>query len=134
MTKVNINDRASLRRAYPDEMFANDAAQNERAPSELKHGVRIGSAPDAKGWFELEQATRHIGEPETPHFLAPARRNEELAERGHHGAPHQVSEPKPALGYEKFLDDIVAVAERFGYRADESPGRGDVRLRGFRGG
>jgi hypothetical protein len=114
MAKVNVNDRTSLEQAYPADAFASDAAQNE-VPSAVQHGARIGSAPDADGCFELERASRHAGEPETPNFLAPA-----LAETQQPG------------GYSRFLDGIVAAAEQFGFRKEESPGRGDPRLRGLR--
>jgi len=73
MTKVNANDRSTLERTYPEDAFKSDAAQNERVPNAVRHGVRIGSAPDAEGYFELERAARHAGEPETPTFPAPTR-------------------------------------------------------------
>lgn len=134
MTRVNINDRGTLEHGYPPEAFAGDAAQNERVSQALRQGVRIGSAPDEAGWFELERATRHAGEPETPYFLAPARRGEELIEGDQHHPARQVSPARPADGYAQFLDDIVAAAKRFGFRAAESPGRDEPRLKGFRGG
>jgi hypothetical protein len=134
MARININDRAALERAYPQDAFASDAARNERVPNPLQHGVRIGSAPDADGWFEMERGTRHTGEPETAYFLTPARRAEELVDRRGYSAPVQVAAPAPGRGYAQFLDDIVAAAERFGFRKEDSPGPGDVRLRGFRGG
>jgi hypothetical protein len=110
MTKVNANDRATLEGAYPADIFASDAARNEQVSAALRYGVRIGSAPDAAGWFELERTARHTGEPETAHFLAPTQ----------------------ASGHGQFLDDIVAAAHRFGYRANESPGQGDPRIKGLR--
>ena len=131
MAKVNANDRASLERAYPADAFAGDAARNERSTEPLVHGVRVGSAPDAAGWFELEPATRHAGEPETPHFLTPIRRREEMTDQGQ--APSQAAPPQPGDGYSRFLDDIVAVARDFGFRREDSPSR-DRRLRGFHGG
>jgi len=115
MVKVNANDRGSLESAYPKDAFAGDAARNE-VPSEIVRGVRVGSAPDGDGWFELDIATRHAGEPETPYFLAPARAGETEAHSG----------------YAQFLDDIVAAAGRFGFRQEESPGPGDARLHGLR--
>ncbi|HTZ37474.1 MAG TPA: hypothetical protein VMB84_15690 [Stellaceae bacterium] len=133
MARVNMHDRGSLEAAYPEAAFAADAAQNERAPQALTHGVLIASAPDAEGWFELSRARRHAGEPATPHFLAPARRAEAPVEQDRHDAAQQVAMPRPADGYAQFLDDIVAAAERHGFRADESPSR-DPRLRGLRGG
>ncbi|HZK88602.1 MAG TPA: hypothetical protein VFC56_00495 [Stellaceae bacterium] len=114
MAKVNVNDRNSLERVYPREAFAGDAVQNDKVPNELRHGVRIDSAPDESGCFVMERATRHAGEPPTPNFLVPARAAD------------------PERGYQQFLDDIAAAAERFGFRADESPGQGDPRIRGLR--
>ena len=109
MTRVNANDRGALEDAYPSDAFTSDAARNEVA-SDIVRGVRVGSAPDADGWFELERAMRHAGEPETPYFLA----------------------PRMSGGHAQFLDDIVTAAKRFGFRADESPGLGDPRLHGLR--
>jgi hypothetical protein len=123
-----------LERAYPQEAFASDSAQNERVSSPLLQGVRIGSAPDAEGWFEVERGTRHVGEPETAYFLIPARRVEELVDRGRYSAPAQVAAPMPERGYAQFLDDIVTAAQRFGFRKEDAPGRNEPRLRGLRGG
>ena len=131
MARANINDRAALERAYPADAFAADAARNERSTETLLHGVRVGSAPDGAGWFELEPATRHAGEPETPYFLIPVRRHEELTDQGQ--TTSQTAAPRADDGYHRFLDDIVAAAKRFGYRREGSPSR-DPRLRGFRGG
>ena len=110
MAKANANDRATLERAYPAEAFASDAAQNEKVPSPVLQGVRIGSAPHQDGGFVLEPATRHVGEPATPTFLMPVR----------------------GADYRQFLDDIVKAATDFGYRPQESPGRGDPRIKGLR--
>jgi hypothetical protein len=134
MAIVNVNDRSSLERVYPEDAFAHDAAQNERVPNVLLHGVLIGSAPDDSGCFEVDQATRHAGELKTAHFLAPTRRGEELIKEGEHRSPRQVALPQPTTGYRQFLDDIIETARRVGFRADQSPGYGERRLKGFRGG
>ena len=42
------------------------------------------------------------------------------------------ADPDPRLGYEAFLDEIIEMAQRLGFRADASPGPGDARLRGPR--
>ncbi|HEX3884124.1 MAG TPA: hypothetical protein VHW66_15820 [Stellaceae bacterium] len=124
MTRANIHDRTSLERAYPADAFARDASRNESTDA-IRHGVRIGRAPDKDGWFELEHAARHAGEAEAPHFLAPTRR---VAD------PRETAVPEPEHGYNQFLDDIVAAATRHGFKPEESPGTGDPRLRGLRGG
>jgi hypothetical protein len=125
MVKVNVNDRASLERAYPQDAFVSDAAQNEQVSDAVLCGVRVGSAPDADGSFELERAKRHAGEQQSPDFLTPVRRDD---------GPAQPAGPAQRSRYQQFLDDIVAAAQRFGFRADETPSPGDVRLKGLRGG
>jgi hypothetical protein len=134
MTTVNVNDRSSLERVYPEDAFANVWAQNERVPNELWLGLLIASAPDNSGCFELDQAARHVGGLKTPRFLAPARRDEELIKKGDHHSPWQVALRQPAAGYWQFLDDIVETARRVGSRTDQSPGYGEPRLKGFHGG
>jgi len=110
MASVDINDRGSLERAYPEDAFASDAAQNEAVSSQFRHGVRIGGAPDRVGRFELARVRRHAGEAAAEDFLI----------------------PRKEAGYTRFLDDIVEAANRVGFRTEESPGLGDPRLRGLR--
>jgi hypothetical protein len=124
MARVNTHDRTTLERAYPAEEFARDAARNETTDA-IRHGVMIGRAPDQEGWFEIECAARHAGEPETPYFLAPTRR---VAD------PRETPVPHPDHGYGEFLGDIIAAAKRHGFKPEESPGAGEPRLRGLRGG
>jgi hypothetical protein len=124
MSKANIGDRQSIEAAYPPEAFAGDAAQNARSDSQQVSGVRILSAPDAAGDFELERATQQVGEAVSPAFLAPYRREDGLAD--------PATAPDPRQGYDAFLDDLVAAAQRWGFDADASPGRADPRLRGLR--
>jgi hypothetical protein len=123
MSKANIRERQSIARIYPPDTFANDAARNGIVKSQVLHGVRVLSAPDAAGEFDLEPAMQQVGEAPSPTFLAPRRREDRLG-------PSQRSDPRD--GYEAFLDDIIAAAERLGYAAEESPGPGDPRLRGLR--
>jgi hypothetical protein len=121
---ANINDRRSIERVYSPDAFAHDAAENDRHRIEILKGVRIASAPDEDGNFALEPAAQYAGEvPGTP-FLAPFHRRtaEEYAS----------DDPDPRHGYDAFIDEIIDAARRHGYRADESPGPGDTRLRGPR--
>ena len=64
--------------------------------------------------FRVRAATQQVGEATSASFLAPYRREDSRA------------------GYEAFLADIVAVAQRFGFELKESPGRDEPRLRGLR--
>ena len=121
MAKANIHRRSTLEEVYPPDAFASDAAQNGRVPNTVLSGVRILSAPDAAGDFDFERATQQIGEATSASFLAPHRRRRRVGPM-----------PDPRAGYEAFLNDIVAVAQRFGFEPKESPGRDEPRLRGLR--
>ena len=124
MPQANINDRASIERVYPPYAFARDAAENDRHRVELLKGVRIASAPDEAGNFALEPAAQYAGEVPGAPFLAPFHRR--TAEE------YAAADPDPRHGYDAFLDDIIEAACRHGYRAEDSPGPGDRRLRGPR--
>jgi hypothetical protein len=120
MAKANIDRRSTLEEIYPPDTFASDAAQNGGVPNTVLSGVRILSAPDAAGDFDFERATQQVGEATSASFLAPHRPTTALAD------------PDPRAGYEAFLNDIAAVAQRFGFEVKESPGRDEPRLRGLR--
>lgn len=120
MARANIQDRATLERAYPFEAYARDAAQNSLAESQVLRGIRILCAPDAVGTFELEPAGRHIGETAGAAFLAPQRQDVGSGEIDQRAS------------YEEFLDEVIAAARRSGFEPDQAPGRNDARLRGLR--
>jgi hypothetical protein len=124
MAKANFRDRGSIERVYPPEAFARDASENDRHRVELVHGVRVGSAPDEAGDFDIEPASLHAGEVPGAVFLAPYHRETASgdAPAGSNGR-HR---------YEAFIEEIIDAAQNFGYRAEASPGPGDPRLRGTR--
>ena len=124
MPIANIHVRASLERVYPCDAYASDASENERRKPAVLKGVRITAAPDDAGDFAFEPAASHAGEVPGAMFLAPFHRvtaQEDAA-----------ADPDPRHGYEAFLDEIIEVAQRQGFRAAASPGPGDARLRGPR--
>lgn len=132
MAKANIHRRNTLEEVYPPDAFASDAAQNGRVPNTLLSGVRILSAPDAAGDFDFERATQQVGEATSPSFLAPQRREDRTVDAGRDSPVTVSADPHPRAGYEAFLNDIVAVAQRFGFESEEAPGRDEPRLRGWR--
>ena len=132
MPKANIHRRNTLEDVYPPDAFASDAAQNGRVPNTVLSGVRILSAPDALGDFDFERATQQIGEAASPSFLAPHRREERTTDAGRESPAIVSADPDPRAGYEAFLAEIVAAAQRSGFRPEESPGRDEPRLRGLR--
>ena len=132
MAKANIHRRSTLEEVYPPDAFASDAAQNGRVPNTLLSGVRILSAPDAAGDFELERATQQIGEAVSASFLAPHRREDRTVDAGRDSPATASADPDPRAGYQAFLADVVAIAQRYGFEPEESPGRSEPRLRGLR--
>jgi hypothetical protein len=124
MSKANVHDRRSIERVYPPDALARDAAENDQASIDRLKGVRIASAPDEAGDFELDPAARYAGEVPGAVFLAPFHRRTPSGDGGAGSDSRQ--------GYDEFIDDIIEAAWRHGYRATASPGPGDARLRGER--
>ncbi|MBV8089331.1 MAG: hypothetical protein JO139_07105 [Alphaproteobacteria bacterium] len=120
MARANIHYRATLERVYPFEGYASDAAQNSLAQGQVVRGVLILSGPDTAGTFEVEPASRHVGETAGAAFLAPQRRD---------GGSGDIDQ---RASYKEFLDEIVAAARRFGFEPEQAPGRNDPRIRGLR--
>lgn len=141
MTSANVNDRASLERIYPRDAFEQDCRENARADNSVVNGVRILSALDASGGFEVARARQHVGEgdPEGDTvFLAPSLAEAQAGLKvgaGYGGA--EETGAAPATGgdrsrYDRFLDALADAARS----ADFKPaiGKGEDRLRGFHGG
>jgi hypothetical protein len=132
MPKANIHRSETFMRVYPPDAFASDAAENGPASGEVTLGVRILSAPDAAGDFEFERASRQVGEAGSPTFLAPHRREDRLINAGRGSPTTQQAPPDPRQGYEDFLADIIAAAQRFGFEPEKSPSRDEPQLQGLR--
>ncbi len=132
MRRANIHDRGTIESIYPRAVFQQEANANARAKASVLSGVRITSAPDAEGAFDLARASRHTGEAEASDgaiFLSP------IAQDTAHGAEYPVAaDSHEATGggdpYSAFIDKIIATARDAPIAP--SPGRGDVRLRGLR--
>ena len=60
--KPTFMTRKSIEGIYPPDAFAGDASENDRTRIEMLKGVRIASAPDEAGDFEMEPAVHHAGE------------------------------------------------------------------------
>lgn len=134
---ANIRDRRSIETIYPEEAFALEAGENARAKATVQKGVRILSAADAKGDFELERASRQVGEdggPDQAVFLSPdlVSSADALVEGGGYGTTIQrESGPQAhkAADYVAFIDRIIAAAREAEFRPSPA---GDERLRGPR--
>jgi hypothetical protein len=128
MPTANIQYPDSLKRVYPPDAFAIDAAQNGQVTSQVIHGVRILSAPDTSGYFDFERASQLAAEPKSSTFLAAYRRETKQTD----GERDSTTLPDPRDGYEDFLADILAAAQQFGFKPEKSPGRNEARLQGLR--
>jgi hypothetical protein len=128
MPTANVQYPVSLEHVYSSDAFAIDAAQNGQEMSQVVHGVRILSAPNASGYFDFERASQLAAEAKSSTFLAPYRREAKLtdAERD------STTLPDPRDGYEDFLADIIAAAQQLGFKPEKSPGRNEPRLQGLR--
>lgn len=118
MPQANINDRASVERLYPREAFHDDARRNALGNTPVLHGLRLTGGADESGAFEFSRSAKHAGEPDSGAGAVFV-------------APRIESESGPGDAYAAFLDGLVELA-----RSLEVPaiGRGDERLKGFRGG
>jgi hypothetical protein len=121
MPTGNIDSRASLELIYPPDAFAQDAARNGQVTNQVALGIRILSAPNAAGNFETERAGQQVGEAVPPTFLAPHRREERLINAGCESPVAQSAQPDPQEGYQAFLADILAAAQRFGFEPEKKP-------------
>jgi len=146
---ANINNRPSIERIYPICALAVDAAQNAKQPAnEFVWGVRVLSAPDDGGEFEIAPGSRHAGEVHGETFFAAYRTlcglhtlatlyrgkgsDSKTLPTSRIGQPYALVNPDPKDEYETFIRTIIAAAPRVGFRRNESPGPGDARLRGLR--
>jgi hypothetical protein len=80
MPTANIQYPDSLEQVYSPDAFAIDAAQNGQMTSQVIHGVRILSAPNASGYFDFERASQLAAEAKSSTFLAPYRREAKLTD------------------------------------------------------
>ncbi len=123
MQRPNIKDRGTVERIYPRAVFQQEANANGCANASVLSGVRIVSAADDAGAFDLVRASRHAGESDPSDgaiFLSPS------AQQAAPGSPAPAWED----AYRRFIDKIIATAARAEFAA--SPGPGDARLRGLR--
>lgn len=137
MAKANLNDRSSIERIYPETQWEQDAARNTQGSASVIHGVKILSEPDAEGGFELAAMAQGVaeGDPESDVIFLPAFEADAAdAQAGstYGGSVAPTRDHDTASEYARFIDSIIEAARR----ADFKPpiGKGDDRIKGFRGG
>lgn len=137
MAKANLNDRASVEKIYPEALWERDAARNTQGSASIIYGVKILSEPDADGSFELLPMARQVAEcdPESdvifmPAFEADAADAVPGATYGGSVAP--TTDHDTASEYAGFIDSVIETARKSDFKP--AIGKGDERIKGFRGG
>ena len=138
MPTANINDRKTVETIYPAAAWEQDAARNSRGYAAVTYGVTILSAPDAGGAFEMSPTSHHVGEndPEgdtvfVPAFEADAAAAQDSGTYG--GSLADVADtPNDGSDYARFVDRVLEIARTAQFKPPI--GKGEERLKGFRGG
>lgn len=135
MSNADINDRGSIERIYPRAVFMREANANARAKASVLRGLRILSAPDTAGKFELVRAAHHASESDTAGggvFLCPFAQAAMPAAAQYPAAagPPPPAPPEAADAYLAFLDRVIDAARSA--PIPDPTGSGDPRLRGLR--
>jgi hypothetical protein len=104
MPTANIKRRETIERVYPPDAFASDAAQNKQTTNQVRLGVRILSAPNAAGDFELERSSQRADEAGSPTFLAPHRKERGVSSE-QPGLQPALTPPDPRDGTQTSLPD-----------------------------
>jgi hypothetical protein len=140
MQSVNINQRETLESYYPLDSFVHDANQNARGKTAVMHGLRILSAPDGEGAFNVTKAQHNVAEDashEDTLFLYSVRdddnnwfdKEEVDASKAVHAKEHPVDVSEL---YRGFIDRVIETARTAKFQSNI--GRGEPRLKGFHGG
>ncbi|MDQ4061558.1 MAG: hypothetical protein M3145_10730 [Pseudomonadota bacterium] len=143
MSRANVNDRSSLERLYPRDVWAQDAGKNAVSKAEVLYGVRIVSPVDANGDFDLVRASHQVAESNSEGdviFLFPQMGDDYAAlmqKETDYGGAEEKGDALEKLGhkdqeYNAFIDRIIEAARSAKFKP--AIGRGEERLRGFHGG
>jgi hypothetical protein len=140
MQSVNINQRETIESYYPLDSFVHDANQNARGKAAVMHGLRILSAPNSDGAFNITKARHNVAEDastEDTLFLYSVRDDDnnwfDSAEADASKAVHSKEHPVNVSDlYHSFIDRVIETARNAKFQPDI--GRGERRLEGFHGG
>ena len=142
MAQANVHDRLTIERLYPRDAFDRDSRMNADVKTEILHGVRVVSAPDANGDFRLARASRHVAE-QNPEgdviFVVPHRYqgDDALMQGPDYGGPEEKSDASRGgqdggTAYDMFINRVIASARSADFKS--SIGFHESRLEGFHGG
>ena len=142
MAQANVHDRLTIERLYPRDAFDRDSRKNAHVKTEILHGVRVMSAPDANGDFSLARGSRHVAEqnPEGdaifvfPHHY---QGDDALMQGPDYGGPEEKSDASrgdqdSGTAYDMFINRVIASARSADFKS--SIGFHESRLEGFHGG
>jgi hypothetical protein len=142
MPEANIHDRLTIERIYPRDAFDRDTRRNAETKTEVLHGLRITSSPDANGVFSLARTSRHVAE-QNPEgdvvFVSPHRYqgDDALMQGPDYGGPEEKGAAARAsqdanAAYDMFISRVIEAAKSADFKS--AIGFHESRLEGFHGG
>jgi hypothetical protein len=142
MSKVNVHDRLTVERIYPPDAFDRDSRMNAVVKTEIVHGIRITSPPDANGTFSLARTSHHVAEQDPEGdavfvFSYQYQSDDTLMQGPDYGGPEEKSDASRRsedgrAAYDVFISRVIEVARSANFKS--AIGFHESRLEGFRGG
>jgi len=136
MIKANVNDRASVERIYGPDAWEQDASRNSRGNATVVYGLKILSGPDSEGAFALCRTSHHVGEGDREGdavFLAAYAEAAAASDEGTYGGSvGPIPDANDGSDYRRFIDNVLDAARTAHFKP--AIGKGDDRIKGFRGG
>src|SRR3954467_14386180 len=142
MAQANVHDRLTIERLYPRDAFDRDSRKNAHVKTEILHGVRVMSTPDANGDFILARTSRHVAE-QNPEgdvvFVSPHRYqgDDALMQGPDYGGPEEKGAAARAsqdanAAYDMFISRVIEAAKSADFKS--AIGFHESRLEAFHGG
>jgi hypothetical protein len=137
MIKANVNDRTSVERIYGPDAWEQDASRNSRGNATVVYGLKILSGADSEGVFALARTSQHVGEGDREGdavFLAAFEADAAATsdEGTYGGSVGPMADAHDDSDYRRFIDNVLEAARTAHFKP--AIGKGDDRIKGFRGG
>jgi len=142
MPEVNVHDRLTVERIYPPASFDRDSRMNAVVKTEIFHGVKITSSPDANGNFRLTRTSHHVAEQDPEGdvifvFSYHYQNDGTLIQGPDYGGPEERSDASRGSGdggaaYDTFINRVIEAAKSADFKS--AIGFHESRLGGFHGG
>jgi hypothetical protein len=142
MPEANVHDRRTVERIYPPDSFDHDSRMNAVVKTEILHGIRITSPPDANGNFSLTRTSHHVAEQDPEGdavfvFSYHYQSDDTLMQGPDYGGPEEKSgasrgSEDGSAAYDVFISRVIKAARSADFKS--AIGFHESRLEGFHGG